>query len=81
MNIIDPRPMSLCISADYCKGYNDAARKANENKNLIDGEKFRKFIDKLIDKYGEELPITSVFPMLEDFMNMTDSALHEFYFT
>lgn len=28
--LIEPRPMSLCVSADYCSGYNAAVAEANK---------------------------------------------------
>lgn len=81
MNIVEPRPMSICISVDYCRGYNDAAQKANENTNLIDGEKFRHFLDKLGRKYGYPESVTLMTAYLDDFMGMTEEEIEKFYFT
>lgn len=80
MNIVEPRPMSLCISVDYCRGYNDAARKANENANLIDGVKFRRFLERIGKKYGYQEHITMMAAYLDDFMEMSKEELDDFYF-
>lgn len=81
MNIVEPRPMSLCISVDYCRGYNDAAKKANENTHLIDGVKFRNFVYRMCKKYGYTDSTSMFLSFIDDFMNMTEEELEDFYFT